>query len=109
MSKSKHNGTGPDEVVRDWGSDTLRLYMLFMGPPEADKIWDNAGISGISRFLHRAWRVLAGDERNAPKPRVDSSSEGDARPGDARGDRRRHQGRRSDLLQHGDQQADGAV
>ena len=79
MSKSKLNGTGPDEVVSRWGADTLRLYMLFMGPPEADKIWDHAGIAGISRFLHRAWRLLAGDERAQAKPRTHDQATGDAR------------------------------
>jgi leucyl-tRNA synthetase len=47
---------GPDEIVRRYGTDTLRMYELFVGPPEMDSEWNDRGIEGIYRFLKRAWR-----------------------------------------------------
>ncbi len=58
MSKSLGNIVSPDDIVRDYGCDTLRLYELFVGPPEADAIWDDAGIDGIYRFLKRFYNVV---------------------------------------------------
>ncbi len=79
MSKSKHNVVNPDNIVREHGADALRLYIMFVGPPEADVIWTDAGITGIDRFLQRAWRLLAGTERHDALPRTDGSAEGDLR------------------------------
>ncbi len=79
MSKSKKNVANPDEVIAQYGADTLRLYILFMGPPEADKLWDDSGINGVYRFLHRAWRLIAGDERTPARARSADGPEGDAR------------------------------
>ncbi len=56
MSKSKGNVVSPDELVREYGADTVRLYTLFLGPPEKDAEWDDKGIEGSSRFLRRLWR-----------------------------------------------------
>lgn len=53
MSKSKGNVVNPDEIVAQYGSDVLRMYMLFMGPPELDCEWQDAGIEGIKRFANR--------------------------------------------------------
>lgn len=53
MSKSKLNGVTPDDVVAEYGADALRLYTLFMGPFDKEKLWDNRAISGCSRFLRR--------------------------------------------------------
>lgn len=53
MSKSKLNGVTPDDVVKEHGADALRLYTLFMGPFDREKLWDNRAISGCSRFLKR--------------------------------------------------------
>ena len=64
MSKSKGNVVSPDDLVRDYGCDSLRLYELFVGPPELDAEWDDRGIDGVSRFLNRFWK-LAMDSREA--------------------------------------------
>jgi len=56
MSKSKGNVVSPDELVQQYGADTLRLYTLFIGPPEKDAEWNDQGIEGAYRFLRRLWR-----------------------------------------------------
>lgn len=56
MSKSKGNVVSPDALIRDYGADTVRLYTLFIGPPEKDAEWNERGIEGASRFLRRLWR-----------------------------------------------------
>ena len=48
----------PDELVRDYGCDSLRMYELFVGPPELDAEWDDRGIDGVNRFLKRLWNLL---------------------------------------------------
>ncbi len=55
MSKSKGNVVNPDEMVNEYGSDALRMYMMFMGPPELDCEWQDAGLQGVKRFLNRFW------------------------------------------------------
>jgi len=62
MSKSKFNVFSPDEVIDEYGADAMRLYELFMGPLESVKPWQMSGVEGVSRFLHRVWRLLV-DER----------------------------------------------
>ncbi len=57
MSKSFGNVVNPDEVVRDYGADALRLYEMFMGPLEQVKPWSMKGVEGVARFLARVWRV----------------------------------------------------
>ena len=58
MSKSLGNIVSPDDIVRDYGCDSLRLYELFIGPPELDSIWDDSGMEGIYRFLNRLWNMF---------------------------------------------------
>ena len=58
MSKSKGNVVSPDDLVRDYGCDSLRMYELFVGPPELDAEWDDRGIEGVSRFLNRFWNLV---------------------------------------------------
>jgi leucyl-tRNA synthetase len=58
MSKSKGNTVAPDDVVARYGADTLRLYILFAGPPELAMDWSESGIEGPHRFLHRVWRLV---------------------------------------------------
>ncbi|HVM32782.1 MAG TPA: leucine--tRNA ligase, partial [bacterium] len=58
MSKSKGNSVQPDELIQKYGSDTFRLYTLFIGPPERDAEWDDRAVDGSFRFLGRVWRLF---------------------------------------------------
>ena len=58
MSKSRGNVINPDEIVREYGADALRLYEMFMGPLEATKPWSMNGVSGVRNFLDRVWRLV---------------------------------------------------
>lgn len=58
MSKSRGNVVNPDEIVREYGADSLRLYEMFMGPLEATKPWSMTGVSGVRNFLDRVWRMF---------------------------------------------------
>jgi leucyl-tRNA synthetase len=58
MSKSKGNVVNPDDIVQRYGSDVLRMYMMFMGPPELDCEWQDNGLDGIKRFVNRLWDYL---------------------------------------------------
>ncbi|MDR2516682.1 MAG: leucine--tRNA ligase [Spirochaetaceae bacterium] len=57
MSKSRGNVVNPDDVVREYGADALRVYIMFMGPLEVTKPWVATGITGVSRFLERLWAI----------------------------------------------------
>ncbi|HEY4781260.1 MAG TPA: leucine--tRNA ligase, partial [Chthoniobacterales bacterium] len=57
MSKSRGNVVTPDEVISEYGADSLRLYEMFMGPLEATKPWSMSGVEGVYRFLARVWRL----------------------------------------------------
>ncbi|HMP16746.1 MAG TPA: class I tRNA ligase family protein, partial [Gemmatales bacterium] len=63
MSKSRGNVINPDDVIQDYGADSLRLYEMFMGPLEATKPWNMQGVEGVYRFLARCWRLVV-DEAN---------------------------------------------
>ncbi len=58
MSKSRGNVVNPDDIVREYGADALRLYEMFMGPLEATKPWSMSGVSGVRNFLDRVWRLF---------------------------------------------------
>ena len=58
MSKSKGNVVNPDDMVAKYGSDVLRMYILFMGPPELDCEWQDSGIEGYKRFANRVYDYL---------------------------------------------------
>jgi len=62
MSKSKGNGITPDYMVEKYGADTGRVYELFIGPPDQDAEWNDRGVDGVARFLHRIWRQIVGEE-----------------------------------------------
>jgi len=72
MSKSRGNVINPDDVVREYGADSLRLYEMFMGPLEATKPWSMEGVNGVYNFLGRAWRMIIDDraEEMALNPAV---------------------------------------
>ena len=62
MSKSRYNVVNPDDVVREYGADAMRLYEMFMGPLERDKPWTEEGVQGVYRFLRRAWALFIADD-----------------------------------------------
>lgn len=75
MSKSRGNVINPDDIVNEYGADTLRLYEMFMGPLEATKPWNENGVEGMYRFLSRVWRLFITDEGQL-NPKI-TDSEGD--------------------------------
>ncbi|MBX2906031.1 MAG: leucine--tRNA ligase [Taibaiella sp.] len=62
MSKSKYNVVNPDDIVKEYGADTFRMYEMFLGPIDVSKPWDTKGIEGVHRFLKKCWRLFA-DEK----------------------------------------------
>ena len=62
MSKSKFNVVNPDQVIDMYGADAMRLYEMFIGPLDIAKPWQMSGVAGVSRFLHRAWRMVTDDK-----------------------------------------------
>jgi leucyl-tRNA synthetase len=62
MSKSKYNVVNPDDICNDYGADTLRLYEMFLGPLEQAKPWNTAGITGVSGFLKKLWKLYHSGE-----------------------------------------------
>lgn len=75
MSKSRGNVVNPDDIVKDYGSDALRLYLMFLGPLEASKPWSAQGIEGVSRFLRRTWRLAIDEATGQPTPRSQAATE----------------------------------
>jgi leucyl-tRNA synthetase len=61
MSKSKYNVVTPDDIIEEYGADTLRLYEMFLGPLEQSKPWSTQGIEGVHRFLKKLWRFFYND------------------------------------------------
>ncbi|RLA99308.1 MAG: leucine--tRNA ligase, partial [Deltaproteobacteria bacterium] len=80
MSKSKGNVVDPDEMIEQYGADTVRLFCLFAAPPEKDLDWSEQGVEGAARFLNRLWRLVY--EHHESISRVNSYS-GKTPPGDA--------------------------
>ncbi len=65
MSKSFGNVINPDDVIKEFGADTLRLFEMFMGPLEQVKPWNTKGVEGVHRFLNRVWRLFVKDDAEA--------------------------------------------
>src|SRR5438445_4346807 len=63
MSKARGNVVNPDDMVKHFGADSLRLYEMFMGPLEMVKPWNTKGVEGVYRFLGRVWRLFV-DEKS---------------------------------------------
>ena len=78
MSKSRGNVVNPDDVIKDYGADALRLYEMFMGPLEQSKPWSMTGVEGVSRFLARVWRLVM--EENQAGEWVMSKAADDSAP-----------------------------
>lgn len=72
MSKSKGNVVNPDELVEHYGADSLRIYELFIGPPEVDSEWMDNGIEGVYRFIQRVWNLVVRSLKNMPEPTLAS-------------------------------------
>ncbi|MCI7719995.1 MAG: leucine--tRNA ligase [Limosilactobacillus reuteri] len=75
MSKSKGNVVNPDDIVDQYGADTLRLYEMFMGPLEESVPWDEKGLHGANKWVQRIWRLLM-DDNNHLRDRVSTFNDG---------------------------------
>ena len=75
MSKSLRNVINPDEIIAEFGADTLRVYLMFMGPLDAGKSWDSKAIMGSYRFLKRTWAFVTGNKDAGFRDVVDASVE----------------------------------
>lgn len=71
MSKSRYNVVSPDDVIDEFGADSMRLYEMFMGPIEAEKPWAEDGINGVNRFLKRVWNLFETDGKIADSGNVE--------------------------------------
>ncbi len=109
MSKSRGNVANPDDLVRDYGADALRLYVMYMGPLEQQKPWNTRDIIGMSRFLNAVWRNLIGDEETPGasnhKTRIECDRVADsrsARPNGASHNQKSRRRPRRHAVQYGD-------
>ncbi len=78
MSKSRGNVINPDDIIRRYGADALRMYEMFMGPLEAMKPWSMSGVEGISRFLNRLWRLFIDEDTGELSSRIKKGIDADA-------------------------------
>ncbi len=62
MSKSKYNVVNPDDIIEQYGTDTFRMYEMFLGPIDISKPWDTKGIEGVHRFLKKWWRLYCDEQ-----------------------------------------------
>ncbi len=77
MSKSRGNVVNPDDIIKEYGADTLRLYEMFMGPLEQVKPWNTKSVGGVHRFLGRVWRLLLDENdqlRSSIQPRANTGT-----------------------------------
>jgi len=78
MSKTLGNVVNPDEIIDEYGADSLRLYEMFMGPLESVKPWNTRGVEGVNRFLGRVWRMIVGSDGELHAAITDDPPEGEA-------------------------------
>jgi leucyl-tRNA synthetase len=76
MSKSRGNVINPDDLVKEYGADTLRCYEMFMGPLEQVKPWNTKSVAGVYRFLNRVWNLIIGDDGELNSKIVNSAVAG---------------------------------
>lgn len=76
MSKSKGNVVNPDDIVEEYGADTLRLYEMFMGPLDASIAWSEDGLNGANKFVNRVWNLIV-DEDGHLRDRITTINEGE--------------------------------
>ena len=104
MAKSKMNGVNPDDVIRDYGADVMRLYEMFMGEFELPKPWDPRAIEGVNRFVKRVWRFC----EELDEDRLTAAAAARPAPAPAPQDHQaRHRRSRADAVQHRHRRADG--
>ncbi len=82
MSKSVGNVINPDDIVKQYGADTLRLYEMFMGPLEQTKPWNTEGVGGVFRFLSRVWRLIINEESGTLNDKISLESSSEVTPFD---------------------------
>jgi len=75
MGKSLKNAVAPDDIYRDYGADTLRLYEMFMGPLDASRPWNTSDIIGVHRFLQRLWRNVIDEETGDARVSTDAAGD----------------------------------
>ena len=75
MSKSRGNVVNPDDVIEQYGADTLRIYEMFMGPLDASIAWNENGLEGSRKFLDRVWRLIV-DENGKMRDRITTFNDG---------------------------------
>ncbi len=74
MSKSKNNGVDPQELIDQYGADTVRLFTMFAAPPDQSLEWSDSGVEGAHRFLKRLWRQVYNHVSQGPAPQLDTSA-----------------------------------
>ncbi|MEJ2054692.1 MAG: leucine--tRNA ligase, partial [Calditrichaceae bacterium] len=72
MSKSRGNVINPDDIISNYGADSLRLYEMFMGPLKDMKSWSNKGVEGVHRFLNRVWRIVVDEDTDTVVPEINN-------------------------------------
>src|SRR5690606_4872046 len=74
MSKSKNNGVDPQDLIDQYGADTVRLFTMFAAPPEQSLEWSDSGVEGAHRFLKRLWKQVHAHTAQGPAPTLDVAS-----------------------------------